>query len=138
MAQHIRAWTREAHVSDALLYLAGEDRSGNLAGDLLADGLTVVTAAVYRAVKADAFPPAVAAALAAGQLDGVLHFSRRSAQAYVDCARAGGHFDQAMTPTHFCLSDQIAEPLTAAGARTVRIAARPDEAALIALIGSGG
>jgi hypothetical protein len=43
-----------------------------------------------------------------------------------------------MAPTHFCLSDQVAEPLTAAGARTVRIAARPDEAALIALIGSGG
>jgi uroporphyrinogen-III synthase len=135
LAQHIRAWAREGEIRDALLYLAGEDRSRDLAADLAADGLTVVTATVYRAVKADSFAPAVAAALAAGQVEGVLHFSRRSAQAYLDCAHAGGLRDQALAPIHFCLSDQVAEPLTAAGAKAVRIAARPDEAALIALIG---
>jgi uroporphyrinogen-III synthase len=138
LTQHIRAWAREAHVCHALLYLAGEDRSRDLAGDLAADDITVVTATLYRAVKADRFPPAVAAALAAGQVEGVLHFSRRSAQAYIDCARAGGLLVQAMAPAHFCLSGQIAEALTMAGAKTVRIAARPDEATLIALIGPGG
>jgi uroporphyrinogen-III synthase len=138
LVAHLRAWAREEHIDRALLYLAGEDRSRDLAGDLAADGLTVVAAVVYRAVKTDSFPPAVAAALAGGQIDGVLHFSRRSAQAYIDCARTGALFDRALAPTHFCLSDQIAEPLTAAGAKTVRIAPRPDEAALIALIDSGG
>jgi uroporphyrinogen-III synthase len=67
----------------------------------------------------------------------VLHFSRRSALAYIDCARTGGLFDRALVPTHFCLSDQIAEPLTAAGARAVRIAPYPQETALIALIDAG-
>jgi uroporphyrinogen-III synthase len=138
LTQQIRAWAKGKSGSrDPLLYLAGQDRSGDLAGDLAVDGLIVATAVVYRAVKMDRFPPAVAVALAAGQIDGVLHFSRRSAQAYIDCARTGGLFDQALAPTHFCLSDQIAEPLAAAGAKAVRTAARPDEAALIALIGSG-
>jgi uroporphyrinogen-III synthase len=123
---------------DPLLYLAGQDRSGDLAGDLVADGKIVATAVVYRAVKLDAFPPAAAAALAAGQIDGVLHFSRRSAQAYIECASAAGLLDRALAPDHFCLSDQIAEPLMVAGAKTIRIAAHPEESALIALIDSGG
>ena len=36
------------------------------------------------------FPPPVAAALAQGAIDGVLHFSARSAEAYLDCAARGG------------------------------------------------
>ena len=116
-----------------LLYLAGEDR----AGDLAAAGLPVHTAVVYRAVKADHFPPPVAAALAQAELDGVLHFSARSAEAYLDCAARGGIGDQALAPEHYCLSRQVAAPLSAAGAATVRIAARPDEAALLELVGEG-
>jgi uroporphyrinogen-III synthase len=85
-------------------------------------------------VKADKFPPAIAATLSAGQFDGVLHFSRRSAQAYVDCARAGGMLAEALAPFHFCLSAQIAEPVAAAGAQRIRIAPRPEEAALIELV----
>jgi uroporphyrinogen-III synthase len=119
---------------DPLLYLAGQDRSGDLAGDLAAHGRIVHTAVVYRAVKADEFPPAIAEALAAGQIDGVPHFSRRSAQAYIDCARTAGLLAQALAPTHYCLSDQIAEPLMAAGVKSILIAARPEETALIGLI----
>jgi uroporphyrinogen-III synthase len=117
----------------ALLYLAGEDR----AGDLTADGLQVHTVVVYRAVKAERFEPPVAAALADGALDGVLHFSARSAEAYLACAARDGIGDQALAPMHYCLSRQVAAPLTAAGAAAVRIAARPDEAALLELVGEG-
>ncbi len=86
---------------------------------------------VYRAAMALGFPPAVRAALVAGRLDGVLHFSRRSAEAYLDCARTAGALDRALAAVHSCLSRQVAEPLMAAGAAKVRIAARPEEAALI-------
>jgi len=139
LVRRIRGWApAEGNESrDPLLYLAGQDRSGDLAGELAAAGLIVATAVVYRAVKADRFSSAVVAALAGGQIDGVLHFSRRSAEAYIDCARAAGLIDQALAPIHFCLSRQIAEPLTAAGAKTIRPAARPEETALLALIGSG-
>jgi uroporphyrinogen-III synthase len=116
-----------------LLYLAGEDR----AGDLAAAGLPVHTAVVYRALKADHFPPPVAAALAQAELDGVLHFSARSAEAYLDCAARGGIGNQALAPVHYCLSRQVAAPLSAAGAVVVRVAARPDEAALLELVGEG-
>jgi uroporphyrinogen-III synthase len=138
LVQHLRGWTPEAGASRGpVLYLAGQDRSGDLAGDLTVDGQIVATAVVYRAVKLDGFPPTTSAALAAGQIDGVLHFSRRSAQAYIDCARAAGILDRALAPVHFCLSDQIAEPLLAAGAKNIRIAVRPEESALIALIDLG-
>ncbi len=100
-------------------------------------GQSVTTVVVYRAIKADKFPPAAAAALAAGQIEGVLHFSRRSAEAYIDCARAGGILAQALAVTHFCLSAPIAEPLTAEGAKRIRIAARPEEGALIELVEAG-
>ena len=116
-----------------LLYLAGEDR----AGDLAAAGLPVHTAVVYRALKAAHFPPPVAAALAQRAIDGVLHFSTRSAEAYLDCAARGGFSDHALAPVHYCLSRQVAAPLSAAGAVALRVAARPDEMAMLELVGEG-
>jgi uroporphyrinogen-III synthase len=117
-----------------LLYLAGDDRGGDLAGDLAAEGMPLQTIVVYRAAKAARFPRAVEPVIAAGRLDGALHYSRRSAQAYVDCAKAAGILNRALEPCHYCLSAQVAAPLIAAGAVNVRIASRPEAAALLALI----
>jgi uroporphyrinogen-III synthase len=58
----------------------------------------------------------------------VLHFSRRSAETYVEC---GG---DVLNPVHFCMSARAAEPLRRAGASRIEIAARPDEASLLALV----
>jgi uroporphyrinogen-III synthase len=116
-----------------LLYLAGEDRSGNLAGDLRARGFAVETAVIYRAVAATRLPPAAAQALAGG-VDGVLHFSRRSAEVFVDAARAAGVLESALQAAHYCLSAPIGEPLAKAGAADIRVAERPNEALLLALI----
>jgi len=116
-----------------LLYLAGEDRSGDLAGDLRARGFVVETVIVYRAIAATGLPPAAAEALAGG-VDGVLHFSRRSAEVFVDAARAAGVLESALQAAHFCLSAPIAEPLVQAGAADIRVAERPNEAVLLALI----
>jgi uroporphyrinogen-III synthase len=118
----------------ALLYLAGEDRAGDLAGDLARAGVVVTTAVLYRAVKATRLPAPVRAALVAGSLDGVLHFSRRSADVYLECARAVGVLDKALAPAHYCLSRQVAEPLARAGAGRIRVAPRPEEAALLELV----
>jgi uroporphyrinogen-III synthase len=116
-----------------LLYLAGEERSGDLAGLLRARDFTVHTALVYRAVVTTDLPRNAADALAAG-LGGVLHFSRRSAEAYVNAARSSGLLERALaSPIHYCLSGRIAEPLRDAGATNIQIAVRPDEAALIEL-----
>ena len=117
-----------------LLYLAGEDRTVDLSEELGRRGLTVRTIVVYRAVAAERFPPAAAQAIAAGELDGVLHYSRRSAAAFVRCAGAGGLRDHSLGLTHYCLSAQVAVPLIEAGAATIRLAARSVEAALIELV----
>jgi uroporphyrinogen-III synthase len=116
-----------------LLYLAGEDRSGDLAGDLRTRGFAVETAIIYRAVAASNLPPEAADALA-GCIDGVLHFSRRSAEVFVEAARAAGVLESALQAVHFCLSAPIAEPLARAGAAHIRVAERPNEAVLLALI----
>jgi uroporphyrinogen-III synthase len=115
-----------------LLYLAGEDRARDLAGELAAHGLSVRTIVVYRAAAATAFPPEVRAALEQGRIEGVLHFSRRSVDSYLACARE--LIGRALTPAHYCLSARAAEPLRAAGAAAVRVAAQPDEARLLALV----
>jgi len=116
-----------------LLYLAGEDRAGDVAGALQAKGFIVQTVVLYCAVITTLLPKYAADALKAG-VDGVLHFSRRSAEAYVASARAAGVLSRALEVAQFCLSEQIAAPLRRAGAAGVHVAARPNEAALIELI----
>jgi uroporphyrinogen-III synthase len=129
LADVLRA--RRGEALGSLLYLAGEER----AGDLAAGGLSMVTVVTYRAVKVQHFAPEVAAALARRALDGVLHFSTRSAQAYLGCASREGILEAALAPVHVCISRQVAQLLAAAGAAAIRIALRPDEAAMIELVG---
>jgi uroporphyrinogen-III synthase len=117
-----------------LLYLAGEDRAADLAGALQEHELRAEIAVIYRAVAAPLSPEAVKA-LSAGTLDGVLHFSRRSAKLYVEGAQAAGIADAALRPKHYCLATQTAELLQKAGAKQVSVAARPQESLLLALIG---
>lgn len=126
VAQHLKP-------GGSLLYLAAADRSGDPAADLSAQGFTVRTTIIYRAATADGLPRPAVDALAGG-VDGVLHFSRRSAEIYVKLARAAGLLANALKPVHFCMSAQVAEPLVRAGAGAVRVAPQPTEAALLKLI----
>ena len=117
-----------------LLYLAGEERAGDLASALRTKGFAVDTVQVYRIVAAGMLPPEAAAALT-GEIDGVLHYSRRSAEAFLMAARNSGLLEAALRkPVHYCLSPRVAEPLRAAGAADVRAAERPNEASLLALL----
>ena len=117
-----------------LLYVAGEDRARDLAAEFSGFGLTVKTVVIYRARAVLELPPPLRAALAGGRVDGVLHFSRRSADVYVARSAAAGVLDRALSPQHFCLSKEVAEPLVAAGAARIQVAARPDEATLVSSI----
>jgi uroporphyrinogen-III synthase len=130
----VRLMKSHLHGGARVLYLAGEDRSGDLAGELAPAGIMVATRVVYRAVAASQFAAEVRAALAAGTIEGVLHFSRRTAAIYLACAAASGVTARALAPAHYCLSQQVVEPLLAAGARQVDVAEEPTETALISLI----
>jgi len=122
---------RRADTKAPLLYLAGEDRAADLVAELAVHGIAAEMAVVYRAATAP-FPPELIAALAAGEVDAVLHFSKRSAENYLAGAALAGVAGPALGVRHICLSAQIAEPLMGAGANRIAIAPRPDEAALIA------
>lgn len=132
-ADLLRLVAERCKLQTPLLYLAGEDRAADLAGALGANGFMVQTVMLYRAVTAELLPKDAVEALTAG-VDGVLHFSRRSAEAYVASARAAGVLSRALGPAQFCLSEQIAAPLRAAGAARICVAPRPNEATLVELI----
>lgn len=121
----------------ALLYLAGDDRARDLPGELRPLGIAVETVVVYRALAAPALPPAIAEAALAGRLDGVLHFSQRTAAIFLGCCEPAGLADAMARTTHYCLSRRVAEPLRAASWPDIRVAPHPDEAALLQLIGPG-
>ena len=116
-----------------LLYLAGESRAGDLIGDLAVHGIAAELVVVYRAVMAP-FSPTLIAALKEKAVDAVLHFSRRSAEFYLEGAKKAGIVAQALQVRHLCLSGKVAEPLVDAGAGQIAVAKRPDEAAMIALV----
>ena len=118
-----------------LLYVAGEERAGDLAGALRARNFEVDPVVAYRLVGAKLLPEPAAAALG-GDIDGVLHFSRQSAAAFINAARNSRLLEAALTkPVHFCISEQVAAPLRAAGAANIRVATRPDEQGLLELCG---
>jgi uroporphyrinogen-III synthase len=124
---------QHADAKAPLLYLAGEDRAADLIGELAVHGVAAEMRIVYRAVTAP-FPPELIDAFKAQAVDGVLHFSKRSADNFVSGAVDAGLADAALAVRHYCLSEQVAGPLAAAGAARIAIAARPQEAALIELL----
>jgi uroporphyrinogen-III synthase len=121
-----------------LLHCAGEDRAGDLAGALHSltgalHSLRVETVIAYRAAMVTELTPDVRAALAAGAIDAVLHYSARTAAAFV--AAVAGIGDSTIQTRHLCLSAQVAAPLATAGAKAIETASEANEQALLALIG---
>jgi uroporphyrinogen-III synthase len=112
-----------------LLYLAGEDRAGDLAAELGAHGVAVETAVVYRATPVDALPSNIVPA----DLDGALHYSRRSAATLLRLAERAGVLAGILGLSHYCLSDDVAAVLREAGAQKTRTAASPTESDLLML-----
>jgi uroporphyrinogen-III synthase len=117
-----------------LVYLAGSDRSRDLAAELGTDGIRVETLVVYRADAAVRLPDAAAQAIRTGTAQGVLHYSRRSTVIFLDCADAGGLDAPVAMLRHYCLSPRAAEPLNARHFKHVAVATHPDENALFDLI----
>jgi uroporphyrinogen-III synthase len=110
-----------------LLYLAGADVSRDLAAELAARGFDVTTQTVYRMAPVTALPRGVCEAFAANAIEAVLHYSRRSAAAFVAAVRADGVEISALAVPHCCMSANVANVLRDAGATQVTIAAHPDE-----------
>ncbi|MBH5372306.1 uroporphyrinogen-III synthase [Bradyrhizobium glycinis] len=116
--------------NSTLLYLAGADLSRDLGGELGAEGFRVVTQTTYRMAAVKHLPREVCEGFAAHGIEAVLHYSRRSACAFLDAARDEGVEISALAIPHCCLSETVAGVLRDAGASQVLVAATPDETAL--------
>jgi uroporphyrinogen-III synthase len=116
--------------SGTLLYLAGADLARDLAGEFGERGFTVVTHTTYRMIPVSSLPREVAEAFAANRIEAVLHYSRRSARAFLEAARAAGVEISALAIPQCCISDAVASIVRDAGASHVMVARIPDENAL--------
>jgi uroporphyrinogen-III synthase len=117
-----------------LLYLAGADLARDLAGELGERGFTVVTQTTYRMVPLSSLPRETSDAFAANQIEAVLHYSRRSARAFLESVRSAGVEISALAIPQCCISAAVASVVRDAGAPQVITAASPDENALFALL----
>ncbi|SDR62629.1 uroporphyrinogen-III synthase [Rhizobiales bacterium GAS113] len=135
-ARELAAALPNLPVRGHLLYLTGHDRLPEIETALRQGRYAFTLAEVYSADIAPRLPPMAETALRQAGLDAVLHYSARSATAYIGLAREAGVLNQALTPLQLCLSAEVAQVLLAAGAARVEIPASPDETHLLALLGS--
>ena len=121
---------RELKKAGTLLYLAGADLARDLAGELGERGFNVVTHTTYRMIPVSSLPRDACDGFAANRIEAVLHYSRRSARAFLEAARAAGVEISALAVPQCCISDAVASIVRDAGAPQVMVAGSPDENAL--------
>jgi uroporphyrinogen-III synthase len=121
---------KEMKKADPLLYLAGADLARDLGGELGERGFTVVTHTSYRMAPVPVLPRDTCDAFAANRIEAVLHYSRRSARAFLQASRNAGVEISALAVPQCCISDGVASVVRDAGATQVMVAASPDENAL--------
>jgi uroporphyrinogen-III synthase len=125
------AATRWARSEDVLLHVCGEDAPGTLTDALAARGFTIRRAVLYGMVAAAELPSETRAALRDGGLDAVMFFSPRTAGLFLELAQglpiAG--------LTAFCISPNTARALPQGVFADIRVAAKPNQTAMLDLVG---
>src|SRR6202034_2832798 len=81
------ARARELKKASTLLYLAGADLARDLAGELGERGFNVVTHTTYRMIPVSNLPRDGCDAFSGRPIEAVLHYSRRSARAFLEATR---------------------------------------------------
>ena len=118
-----------------LLHVTARHHKEEPAASLRAAGFTVPSWEAYEARALESLPEAAMNDLRSGKIAAVLHYSRRSADLFLQLAGRAGLQTAILGCPHLCLSADVAIPLEAAGAVT-RIAGEPHENALLKLVTS--
>lgn len=126
----VRLRAKTLKKTTTLLYLAGADLARDLAGELGQFGFNVVTQTTYRMTPIVNLPRDACDAFAENRIEAVMHYSRRSARAFLNAARAGGVEISALAVPQCCLSEAVASIVRDNGATQVMVARTPDEKAL--------
>lgn len=120
----------ELPAKSRLLYLTGADTSRDLGRELAAHGVSVVPRMTYRMIALSSLPAETREAFAAGEVEAVLHYSRRSAAVFLEVVRQEGLEISALAVPQCVISANVASVLHEAGATQVNVAASADENAL--------
>jgi uroporphyrinogen-III synthase len=121
-------------MNGALLHISGLDVAGDLAGVLETAGFTVRREMLYEAAPVDVLPDVALTALRAGSLDAVLLFSGRSSDTFVKGVAKAGLQAACANLVAVAISEAAALPLNALNFRELRIPARPNQDAMLALL----
>lgn len=114
-ADELAAHLAEAVKGRRVLYLAGLERKPAIEHCLARVALSYAVAETYRTVAAGGFSPAALDAMRRGEIDAVLHFSRRSAELFCRLVALHGLQNAVRRMSHFCLSEDVAKGLKGLG-----------------------
>lgn len=131
----VRAVTGWARPKDGPLFHAcGEHVKHDPAAGLAAAGFRVQSEILYEACDVKILPQSAAAALAAGGVDAVLLYSQRSARIFAGCVIATDLAEACRSISAFCISEETAASLAPLKFRAIRVAVRPNQKDLFALL----
>ncbi len=118
-----------------LVHVCGSAVAGDLAGDLRARGFAIERAILYAARPVAALSPAAVEAIGSGMIDFALFFSPRTAAIFVRLANGAGVGRCCAGIVALSISAAADAPLAALPWRERRIAAQPDQPALLEALG---
>jgi len=117
-----------------LLLVSGRGQGMALAADLRARGFRVIRRVVYAATPAPKLPSAAQTALAAGTLSAALFFSAETARHCVKLLRRARLHEAVRTMDALAIGEPAAVALQALPWRRIRVAAQPNQDAMLALL----
>ena len=120
-----------------LVHLAGETLAFDLKSRLEAKGFTLRQPVLYRARPAEQLPAQALSLLKSGKVDGAILLSPLTARTFALLIEKHGVVTQGRRLVCYCLSQAVAEVLSVLGFE-VRVAARPREEEVLALVDSEG
>jgi uroporphyrinogen-III synthase len=125
----------ECQPSDGvLLHVAGTKVAGDLGSELQAAGYDVQRMVLYKATVADTLPSGLKKTMSAGDVDGVLLYSPRTAATFVALVQAAGLEKTCATADVWCLSPAVADKVRHLPWQEIHTSRRPEQAALLDLI----
>ncbi len=117
-----------------LVHIMGEHMAFDIVGALAREGFSVQSVTVYSMDACARLLPSVDAMLRAGEVDGAILMSPRTAEIYVSLCHRHGILDCAKTPVYLCISENVAAKLASLKPNHVRVSARPNRKALLELL----
>ncbi|MCU0837701.1 MAG: uroporphyrinogen-III synthase [Rhodospirillales bacterium] len=125
---------RRDPAAGALLHAAGSVVAGDLGKLLANNGFQVRREVLYEARTATRLTAPTVELLRQGKIDGVAVFSPRTGAVLIELLKAAGVDAACAQMTAFCLSWAVAGAIEGVRWRLIRVAARPEQAALLDII----